>query len=39
MAIFYSPYETTIGSFFKTDEQQKTIRQSLGLNNPWLKVN
>jgi hypothetical protein len=39
MAIFYSPYETTIGSFFKTDEQQKTIRQSLGLNYPWLKVN
>lgn len=39
MAIFYSPYETTIGSKFNTDRSQTAIRQSLGLNYPWMKIN
>lgn len=39
MAIFYSPYETTIGSKFNTDRSQAAIRQSLGLNYPWMKIN
>lgn len=39
MAIFYSPYETTIGSKFNTDRSQAAIRQSLGLRYPWMKIN
>lgn len=39
MAIFYSPYETTIGSKFNTDRSQIAIRQSLGLKYPWMKIN
>lgn len=39
MAIFYSPYETTIGSKFNTDRSQIAIRQSLGLRYPWMKIN
>lgn len=39
MAIFYSPYDTTIGSKFNTDRSQTAIRQSLGLNYPWMKIN
>lgn len=39
MAIFYSPYATTIGSKFNTDRSQTAIRQSLGLNYPWMKIN
>lgn len=39
MAIFYSPYETTIGSKFNTDRSQAAIRQSLGLGYPWMKIN
>lgn len=39
MAIFYSPYKTTIGSKFNTDRSQTAIRQSLGLNYPWMKIN
>nr|DAS66385.1 MAG TPA: hypothetical protein [Bacteriophage sp.] len=39
MAIFYSPYNTTIGSKFNTDRSQTAIRQSLGLNYPWMKIN
>lgn len=39
MAIFYSPYETTIGSKFNTDRSQTAIRQSLGLKYPWMKIN
>lgn len=39
MAIFYSPYETTIGSKFNTDRSQTSIRQSLGLRYPWMKIN
>ena len=39
MAIFYSPYDTTVGSKFNTDRSQTAIRQSLGLNYPWMKIN
>lgn len=39
MAIFYSPYETTIGSKFNTDRSQIAIRRSLGLKYPWMKIN